>query len=973
MTLQEGESIEGFQLIEQKEISEIEGLGRIFYHEKSGVTVISLENKDPHKVFSINFLTLPEDNKGTAHIIEHAVCCASKKYPLKETFMAAGQGSICTTMNACTYPDRTMYYAASPHEKDLLGIAEVYLDLVFHPCIEDSNKYFLQEGWHYELEGIDDPLEISGVVYHEMLSEYGEAGSFLMHNEMESLFPDTVYQYDSGGIPEEIIKLTEKEFLDFYHKYYQGSNAVITVYGDGNIETILKHLNQNGLQDVSKGNAIQPVASQRPFEKPQYRVSYYPTALNKAPTLLSMSFVVGESTDCELRLAFEILEHMLIRSTASPLLKTLIMEQNLGMSLSDGGYDSCRKQPVFTITLKGCEKESAEKFESAVLQILTELVEQGIDPKLIDAAVETLEFELRETDASYEPIGIVYSEMILSSYLYGGKAFNHLCYRQPLEHIKQQKNKGYFEDLIKTYLLDNPHRLLTVLIPSEKMQQEKEQIKFKALDEYKNKLSKKELFELIELNESLEEEQLQENDEALLKTLPQLSLADMPHTLPKFKLQQLEVLGQPLLFHEESTKGIAYIHLLWNASHIKQKDLKTLGLLAHLFTYVGTENMSYGEVENAINTYTGGMNSAIHAYKLEGKERIQPIFKISCKVLESQLSAFISLMTELLLKTHFNEKEKLKELIGHIVYELERSFTGAPEYRASQRIYTYLSEQGVYEDEVSGMAFYEYIKEVYTHFDIHYGRVAQELGSVMKELFQIQYLKLSITASSNQKDTILYQLKKLISQLPRGTSKSSASYVLEKKEGNEGFYNGQDGQAVAYGFCFADYGYEYHGQYEVIANILENTYLWDRVRLQGGAYGCDIMLSKEGYLVICSYCDPHLRSTLDIYNGIGDYLKELQLSQETIERAIISTLGAMLAPISMEQKSERACMYFLTEMTQEKRQMIYDEIRQTTIADFHQMSQLFEQMNLHGQICVMGNKDKLLKQKGLLKLIDLQI
>lgn len=973
MNLKREESFEGFRLIEEKVIDEIDGIGRRFYHEKSGVTVITLENNDPHKVFSINFLTLPEDDKGTAHIVEHAVCCASKKYPLKETFTALGQGSICTTMNACTYPDRTMYYVASSHEKDLMGIAEVYLDLVFNPCMTEDSQYFLQEGWHFSLETLDAPLELSGVVYHEMLGEYSEASSYLQYFEMKTLFPDTVYQYDSGGLPEAIITLSESEFLDFHHRHYVGANTVVTLYGDGNVEEMLRMMNNVCLQEIEKGEKLKAIPLQTPFKVPAYNTAYYPSTLKKSPILFSLSFVVGESTNCETRLAFEILEHILIRSTASPLLKELVMVHNLGMSFSEGGYDSCRQQPVFSITLKGCERENAEQFESITLEVLRRLVADGIDPALVDAAIETLEFELRETDASYEPIGILYSEMVLSSYLYGGNAFNHLSYSEALAHIKENKNHRYFEQLIETYLLQNTHRLLTILMPSEVLQQEKEMRKMQYLSEYKKGLSQSELQALVTLNEQLEEEQLEENDEELLRKLPHLTLQDMPEQLPKLCLEEITLADCEVMIHEEETKDIVYIHFLWDASVINKESIKDLGLLAHVFTYVGTSTKSYSEIENAINTYTGGVTSAVHAYHVENESALAPIFKISCKVLCHQLEYFIKLMEDILGYTQFKEKDKLKELIGHIIYEFERSFTGAPEYRASQRIYTYLSEQGIYEDEVAGISFYHYIKEIYEHFEVQYDKVIVRLQKVLYQLIQKQNLKICVTMPQKQREKVLNVLETLIKKLPQQHVPIHKNYNMPLNDGNEGFDNGQDVQAVAQGLCFSHYGYEYRGQFEVVANVLENTYLWDRVRLQGGAYGCDIMISREGYLVICSYCDPHLKTTLKVYSGISRYLKRIKLSKEAIERAVISTLGAMIAPSSMEQKSERACMYFITKMTQDKRQKIYDEIKQTTLKDFREISEIFAVLAAKGPICVIGNREKLNLQKERFQLIDLKI
>ncbi|MBE6022305.1 MAG: hypothetical protein E7231_03605 [Cellulosilyticum sp.] len=973
MKLKKGESYEGFELLEEKAISEIEGSGKWLYHKKSGVTLLALQNKDRHKVFSVNFATLPEDNKGTAHIVEHAVCCASKKYPLKETFMAVSQGSICTTMNACTYPDRTMYYVASAHEKDLMGIAQVFLDMVFHPSIEESSQYFLQEGWHYQYDEESNVLDASGVVYHEMLGEYGEAGSYLQRYELETLFPDTCYQYDSGGIPEEIIQLKEEEFLAFYQKYYVGENAVITLYGDFNLEETLKLFNRVCLQEVKKGEKCLPPSVQQSFKSPRYTLGYYPTTLNNGSTLMSLSFVIGQSMDCEMRLAFEILEQILLRSTASPLLKRLVMEEQLGMSLSEGGYDSCRMQPVFSITLKGSEEKKATLFEAEVLAVLESLVTHGLDVDLINAAIESLEFELKETDASYEPIGMIYSEMMLSSYLYGGNPFNHLCYKEALERIKAQCHKGYFEDLINRYLLNNLHRSLTVVVPSKTLQEEKETAQERYFEEIKNHIGVEGLEEIETMNEWLEEEQLKENEEVLLDTLPQLTLKDMPEKLESFKMKEVSKENCSILFHEEETKDIIYLHYLWDVSHMPPSSYQDMGLLAHVFSYIGTKKRGYDEIENTINTLSGGFHTALHAYTAHTDGKLLPTFKTSCKVLAHHLGAFMKLMKELFSETIFEEKEKLKELIGHIVYEMERSFTGAPEYRATQRIYTYLCEQGVYEDQVSGMAFYEYIKEIYTHYDREYEALKIRLMQVMQDIFNKNCLKIVVTAPIALENMVLDQLEALIKSLPVKEKPKSMQVPLDCYMGNEGFFNGQEGQAVAQGIDFKRKGLVYKGQYEVVANVLENTYLWDRIRLQGGAYGCDVMLSKEGYLVICSYCDPHLQTTLQTYGQIGHYLKNIKLSSKTIERAIISTLGGMIAPCSMEQKSERACTYFITGMKQEDRQLIYDQIKQTTLKDFHDMSKVFQHLAQEGVVCVLGNKEKLKVCKSQFKLIDLKI
>ncbi len=972
MQLKIGESYSGFRLIDEQTIREIGGIGRVFEHEKSGVRVISLKNEDPHQVFAMGFQTLPLDQTGAAHIVEHAVCCSSKHYPLKETFVALGQGSICTTMNACTYPDMTMYYAASPHEEDLMGIAKVYIDLVFQPRIYEKSDYFKQEGWHYHVEE-DGSLSYSGVVYHEMEGEYAEAVTHLEYQKQKLLFPDTSYQYDSGGLPEAIPYLTEEAFLAFHQKYYKGSNCVIVLYGDGNLYKQLEYLDKNGLQEVPKGDYKAVTPWQEPFKALQRQTAYYPIGGGEEEeTLLSLSFVIGNASDQELRLGFEVLEHMLLRSAASPLLKTLVMDEELGISLSDGGYDACRNQPVFTITLKGCQEEAAIQFENSVFRVLRTLVEEGIPKDLIEASLQTLAFELKEVDASYESIGVQYSEMVLSSCFYGQGPFKPLYYEKALKKMNDLKHKGYFEALIEKYLLNNPHSLCLTLIPSETLGQSYEERKTIALKEAKTAMTKAQFQKLVQDNRHLEKEQLIENTKEDLSLLPYLTKDQMPRFLKVPELEHFTLEGCEVLAEKAETKGIAYIHFLFDARVVPQEDLPYLGILAHLFTYVGTETKDYIAIENAINTHTGGIHSAIHAYHLLDGNGYNPTFKVSCKVLTEALDDFEELMTDLFLSTTFKEKAKIKEALGHIVYEMERSFTGAPEYRSIQRLYTYFSEEGAYEDQVAGFAFYHFIKPLYDQFEEQFERLSQVLSILFKKVIRKSNLSLAMTIDENQRTKVIHTISSLVKRLPE-EKLEDYTYVFHAKATKEAFCVGQEVQAIAAGFDFQKQGYQYNGSLEVISNILENTYLWDRIRLQGGAYGCEILLSEEGYLAISSYCDPHLKKTLEVYYDIGNYLEQLEIESDLLERYIVSTLGTMLAPISMERRSERVCYYLMTRTGPKERQKIYNDILETTPESIKKASQLFKTMSNHNHYCVIGNKQTITKCKNLFEVIHLTI
>ena len=799
-------------------------------------------------------------------------------------------------------------------------------------------------------------LNYGGVVFHEMSGEYGEPSTYLEAAKQQILFSDTCYQYDAGGKPKEIVTLSYEEFLAFYEHHYQGSNAYITLYGNLNTLEMLKYLNENGLANVIEGDykANMPMIQQRP-QAPTKAIIPYPASREEGKqAILSMSFVIDHPLDQKLRLGFELLEHMLLRSAASPLLEALVLKHQVGVSLSDGGYDSYRQQPVFTITLKGCKQEDVEHFEQIVFETLENLVNNKISKALIDASLNTLSFELKEVDASYEPIGIQYSEMILNSYLRGGKAFEPLCYSKYLDAIYKDKDNGYFEDLIKHYLLENVHYSVISLVPDQALSRNEIKQKKQHLSKKKAHLSKEDKKLLIKQTCQFEAEPV---EQMTADILPSLTKEDLPEQIEALVFESLDIDGCPAYFHEADTKEIIYIQFLWETSNIAEVDLGYVGLFAHLFSYLGTKQKTFAEIENEINTITGGINSSLRLYERHASAELLPIFKVNCKVERQQLIPWLALMEGLFKETIFTEKAKIKEALGHMLYEIERSFEGAPEYRATSRVYSYFKRGGVYEDRVAGLAYYKEMKQIYDTFEESFEILTAKLTQVYQGIMQKGNLRLCMTTQRKCLGPLLKGLEQLVSHL-EGGEVATQPYELPFIKKNEAFTIDQDVQAISQGFDFMKEGFKYHGSLEVLANILESTYLWENIRLQGGAYGCDLLISQEGYLAITSYCDPNLLETLEVYKGISQFIKTLQLEEGELERYIISTLGTMLSPVSMEQRSERACYYFITGIDPNRRPALYQEIKSTTLQTLRSYYELFEQMNRTPMYCVVGNKEK---------------
>jgi len=186
----------GFKLIEERKLEELNSIGRIFNHEKTGAKLINISNDDDNKVFTIGFKTPPENSTGVPHIIEHSVLAGSRKFKTKEPFVDLLKSSLNTFLNAMTFPDRTVYPLASKNEKDFINLLDVYMDGVFYSSIYENEYTFMQEGWHYILDENKDELRYNGVVYNEMKGAYSSPDSLAFDGVIRNLYKDTPYGHD---------------------------------------------------------------------------------------------------------------------------------------------------------------------------------------------------------------------------------------------------------------------------------------------------------------------------------------------------------------------------------------------------------------------------------------------------------------------------------------------------------------------------------------------------------------------------------------------------------------------------------------------------------------------------------------------------------------------------------------------------------------------------------------------------------
>ncbi|UCF56992.1 MAG: insulinase family protein, partial [Deltaproteobacteria bacterium] len=552
--------IHGFERMKEQDIAELKTKAELFQHVKTGAELLSLINDDENKVFGITFRTPPTDSTGVAHILEHSVLCGSRKYPVKEPFVELLKSSLQTFLNAMTYPDKTCYPVASQNVQDFYNLIDVYLDAVFYPRI--SHFIFQQEGWHIELEKPEEPLIYKGVVFSEMKGAYSSPDSLLAEYSRQSLFPNNSYGFDSGGNPKQIPNLTFEQFKAFHEKYYHPSNARVWFYGDDDPEKRL-HLANNYFKNFERLEIDSTVQLQRPFDGPRELSRSFPAGGDDGSKgMVTLNWLLKETTDRESNLAFHILEYILLGMPGSPLRKALI-DSKLGEDLAGEGLGSELRQMYFSTGLKGIDLKDADKIEALILDTLTRLATEGIDPHTVEAALNTIEFNLRENNTGHFPRGLGLMLRALTTWVYEEDPLALIAFEAPLEAVKSRlaSKEFFFEEMIDRWFLDNAHRTTLMLKPDEELAKREEKAERKKLGEIRKAMSPAHLQEAITNTSELKHVQETPDSPEALATIPTLRLGDLDKRNKIIPLTFLEQEKTPILYHDLFTNGIAYLDL----------------------------------------------------------------------------------------------------------------------------------------------------------------------------------------------------------------------------------------------------------------------------------------------------------------------------------------------------------------------------------------------------------------------------
>ncbi len=949
-----------FELLKEKEIPELNTYAKLYRHNKTGAQVLSLINDDENKCFGINFRTPPTDSTGLPHIMEHSVLCGSRKYPLKEPFIELAKGSLNTFLNAFTYPDRTCYPVASQNLQDFYNLVDVYLDSVFYPRI--TPQVLQQEGWHFELDDKTAPLTYRGVVYNEMKGNYSSPENMLFEYAGQQLLPDTTYGVDSGGDPAVIPELTYEQFKQFHEDFYHPSNAYIFFYGDDDPAKRLDII-EAYLQDFeAKDPRYSEIGLQTPFSQPKQVV--YPYAAGEDDTAqqksyLKIDWLLPENNNVTLELALSILSHALLQTPASPVRKALL-DSGLGEDVIGGGMTSYRRQMSFSVGLRGFKRADTEAVERLILDTLTQIAADGLEPDMVEAAVNTIEFRLREYNTGGFPRGLALMVGVLSTWINGCDPIEQLQFEASLSAVKENlaTQPRYFEGLIETYLLQNPHRVTVVMEPDAELQARREAEETAKLADIKANLSDEQLEQIMAETRLLREAQETPDPPEALALVPSLQLSDIERENKVVPIEIIDAGEYKTLYHDIFTTGIVYLEVAFNLHGLPQDLLPYADLFSIALFEIGTETEDYVKLSQRIGRKTGGVRAYQTIMSQFHAAESAAWLLIRGKAMEHQTDDLLGIIRDVLLTVKLDNQQRFRQLVLEEKARFESGLIPGGHRVVSTRLRANFSEAGWVNEQLGGVSYLLFLRQLAHDVDNDWPSVLAKLEQVWQRVINRQAAVCNVTVDRDSWHSIKPKLDSFMAELPSRTY-TPVSWTHGTSFGSEGLTAaGAQVNYVGKAANLYELGYRFNGSLSVITNYLRTTYLWEKIRMQGGAYGAFCSFDRNsGVFTYLSYRDPNLLATLTNYDQAAAFLRQVDLNEDQLTKSIIGVIGDIDTYRLPDAKGYTSLMRYLTGYTDEQAQRYREEVLATTPQAFREFAEVLAAFNEQALVGVLGSPE----------------
>lgn len=936
-----GQTCAGFRLVKKEYVPSKHADLYTLRHEKTQAELLYFDRADENKTFAIAFKTLPEDDTGVFHILEHSVLNGSKRFPVREPFVNLLQSSMQTFLNAMTYPDKTVYPVSSRNDRDFHNLMEVYLDAVFCPAIYEKPQIFMQEGWHYEFDSAEAQPYYNGVVYSEMKGAFSSVDELMETESMRLLFPNNCYGFVSGGHPESIPKLTYEQFIANHRRFYHPSNSRIFLDGKMDIDEILHYIDAEYLSKYDYRAPDFDFLVQQPTAA-EKTVSYCVKPGEDAKAHMVFSKVLCRHDEPEKVIAAKVLAKYLTGSNEAPLKRAFLEKglcQDVSLSVTDGIF-----QPFVTLSIRNTRQEQFAEAEKCLSDTVREILAKGLDKEALLAELERMAFSSREIE---EPYGLILGLTALDGWLYGDDPLTYIETAGIYDALRRKVDGSCFADLLAELLGDGAKLCKVRLLPSETKAQEDqaaEQARLEADIAHWDAAAREKAYAAFK---AMGDWQKAPDSPEALATLPTLSLSDVAEDVPETPVK-LEKDG--LLQVQTESNGITYLKLFFDVSDLDLEQLRLLNVLSDCFGKLHTARTSAQDLQTRIKANLGHLSAGIERIAPPKQLDVcKPYLVVSAAMLEENAPKALALLTELLTETRYDEADRIAEIIDQGSYYYKQALVSNGHMFAIYKAMAPFSKDAALRECLEGESYVIWLEALSQRF--RDSALCDALSALAKKAFAGNRL---FTAYTGRLDRGLVDtLRAALPESPVGAPVQVPAF--EKKPA--AIEIASDVGYSALGANLYAIGSSYTGSVSVLASLMTYGYLWNAVRVRGGAYGTGMKAGSDGNVCCYSYRDPNLPGTRAAFAAMADFLEDWLKQGEDLESTVIGTVNTTDPLVGPSTALSLECSRYLRGVSHADILRIRRELLHTTREDLEGLVTMLRTFQDSAVFCAVGNRD----------------
>jgi Zn-dependent M16 (insulinase) family peptidase len=966
-----------FTPLRQEEIDSLNIRVEQFEHTATGAMHYHLQADNNENVFLVALRTVPEDSTGVAHILEHTALCGSENYPVRDPFFMMLRRSLNTFMNAFTSSDWTAYPFASQNRKDFDNLLQVYLDAVFFSRLDPLD--FAQEGHRVEFaeaDNTDSDLVFKGVVFNEMKGAMSSVTSTLWSKLCEHLFPTSTYHYNSGGDPEHIPDLSYQQLVDFYRSHYHPSNAIFMTFGDipaAEHQAVFQERALKRFERLEERIEVQP---ERRLDTPQRVLEHYAydeSGSTEKKTHLVMGWMLGESTDLEQLLEAQLLSSVLLENSASPLQHALETTE-LGQAPSPlCGLEDSMREMVFCCGIEGSEADCADALEAMVLDVLTEVADQGVSQERLEAVLHQLELHQREISGDSYPYGLQLILQALGCATHYSDPIAVLNLEPVIAGLRERiKDPDYIRQLTRRLLLDNPHRVTLVMQPDTTLSDRRLKAESERLASIKAAMSEAERQAVVELAADLLTRQGQTDDESIL---PRVELSDVPASIPELEFKQRVQQGLTVTTYGRGTNGLVYQQAVSPLPDLSEDQRAILPLYTNMVTELGLGDGSYLEAQHRQSAVVGGINAFTSMRgAVDDEQAVTANFVLSSKALLRNARDQAQLMHDTLHTVRFDETSRLRDMVNQQRARREQGITGNGHALAMTAASAGMSPLAELNHHLSGLAGI---------------RALRALDESLKDKDQLDSFAGQLTTLHAQVAAMPVQLLAVAETDKVEDVAESAAAIWQAGSGsgvNDPFSLPARREKRAelwltntqVNFCARAYPtvtvqHPDAAALTVLGGVLRNGFLHRAIREQGGAYGGGA--SQDSGIAafrFYSYRDPRIEETLADFDASLQWMLAGGHEYRVLEEAILGVIGSLDKPASPAGEAKQHFHNRLFGRTHDQREEFRQRILSVTLDDLQRVTETYFKPELASTAVITGH-GKLEATTGLREELGLEV